>query len=155
MNAVMPLTLRIQRIWPKRNDGLWLLTERTDTNHCSQVWHFYIQDDSTLVMQFLVFRAEEKTLQQGKDNMQAPVIRMNNLLTRGGCERYLKKTRTGYVGRSAGKDCLADKTGTDYFTCDMEFTRNTLIWQETRFNKDNEKKGSETFHFVKQANSLK
>jgi CpeT/CpcT family (DUF1001) len=147
--------LKVQRIWPKRKDGIWLFAEKTDTSHHFQVWHLYLQDDTTVLMQLLDFKSNQKALQLSQDSKQQSDLYLNSLLMRHGCELYFKKNKIGYTGTSAGKDCLADKAGVEYITYNITVTKNTLVWNEIDFGKEDKQLSDETVHLSKQVKSLK
>ncbi len=61
----------------------------------------------------------------------------------------------GYTGMSAGKDCFADKAGTEYTTYNITVTKNIIVWNEIDFGKEDKQLSDEKVHFNKQAKSLK
>jgi hypothetical protein len=147
--------LKVQPLWQKRKDGIWLFIEKTDTGHRYQVWHFYLQDDSTVLMQFLDFKENQKAVQLSQDIKQQSALYLNNLLIRQGCEGYLKKNKMQYTATSGGKDCLAGKSGIEYLTCRITITKNSIVWQETGFDKDDKPLTGEAHNFSKQVIPLK
>ena len=150
--------LKVQPIWQKRKDGTWLFAERNDTGRSFQVWHFYLQDDNTLVMQFLNFKESAKAVQLSNNINQDANLFLYNLFTRYGCEVYLQKTKTGYSGSSTGKDCFANAAGTEYVSSTIELTKNSIAWQQTTFDKDDKEVAvtlSGNYNFIKQVKSLK
>jgi hypothetical protein len=148
-------SLNVQTLWPKRKDGIWLFGEKTDTIHHYQVWHFYLQDDTTVLMQFLDFKTTQKALRLSKDIKQQSGLSLNNLLMRHGCELYFKKNKSGYTATSSGKDCVANKAGIEYITCNISFKKNTIGWQENGFDKDEKQFTAGVYNFIKQVKSLK
>lgn len=128
--------LTLQPIWTERKDGLWVFAERTDTARKYQLWHFYLQDDTTFVLQFLSFKDTLKAAQLSRDSKQQSNLYVYNLFTIHGCEVYLKKNKTGYSGSSAGKECFTNVPGTEYLLINMGFTKNSIVWQEMGFDKD-------------------
>ena len=150
--------LKVQPIWQKRKDGVWMFTERTDTGHCYQVWHFYLQDDTTLVMQFLDFKETQKAIQVSSDIKQLSNLYLYNLFTRHGCEVYLKKNKTGYAGSSSGRDCFANVPGIEYIMFNIAITKNTIDWQQAGYDKEG-KEAPPAFRgnskFIKYVKSLK
>ncbi|MEO5592135.1 MAG: CpcT/CpeT family chromophore lyase [Chitinophagaceae bacterium] len=150
--------LKIQPIWQKRKDGIWMFTERTDTGHHYQVWHFYLQDDTTLVMQFLDFKEVQKAVQISSDVKQQSNLYLYNLFTRHGCEVYLKKNETGYAGRSLGKDCSANIAGIEYIMFNIALTKNTIDWRQAGYDKEDKELPSAVtgnYKFIKHVKSLK
>ena len=142
--------LKVQPVWVKRKDGVWLFAEKTDSIHHYQVWHFYLQDDTTVLLQFLDFKMNKQALQLSQDIKQQSNLSLNNLITRQGCGLYLKKNKTVYEAGSAGKDCLADKPGVEYLTYNIAFTKNAITWQENDFNKDDQPSTAGAYKFIKQ-----
>jgi len=150
--------LKVQPIWPKRKDGVWLFAERTDTAHYYQLWHFYVQDDTTLLMQFLDFKDTLKAAALSRDIKSQSGLFIYHLATRHGCELYLKKTKTGYNGSTLGKDCFAALPGTEYLVVTMAFSKNTIGWQENGYDKNDALQRSNfngNYTFTRQAKSLK
>jgi CpeT/CpcT family (DUF1001) len=149
--------LQLQPIWQKRKDGVWIFVQQTDSLVQYQVWHYYIQDDSTLILQFLHFKETDKAIQLSKDITQQSKLNLFNLLTRHGCEVYLKKNKKGYEGSSTGKDCFAEIKGVEYLSVSISVTRNDIAKLETGFDKeDKQVYGSAgAYHFIKQIKSLK
>jgi hypothetical protein len=147
--------LKVQPLWQKRKDGIWLFIEKTDTGHRYQVWHLYLQDDTTVLMQFLDFKENQQAVQLSRDMKQQSGLRLNNLLIRQGCEGYLKKDKMRYTATSKGKDCLANRAGIEYLTYTITFTKNSLEWQETGFNKDDKPLTGSAYNFIKQVTPLK
>jgi CpeT protein len=150
--------LQIQPIWQKRNDGVWLFVQQTDSSVQFQVWHYYIQDDTTLILQFLQFKEAGKAVQLNKDITQQSKLNLYHLLTRHGCEVYLKKDKKGYTGVSAGKDCFAEIKGVEYLSENISITRNNIVKLEIGFDKEDKQvygavNGSYTF--IKQMKSSK
>lgn len=148
-------SLKVQPIWPKRKDGVWLFAEKTDTGRYYQVWHFYLQDDTTILLQFLNFKVNQQAVQLSQDIKQQSKLFMYNLLARHGCELYLKKIKMGYMATSAGKDCIISETGIAYTTFNISFAKNTIVWQENVFDKDDKKTEGGEYRFSKQVKSLK
>jgi hypothetical protein len=148
-------SLKVQPIWPKRKDGVWLFVEKTDTGRYYQVWHFYLQDDTTVLLQFLNFKVNQQAVQLSQDIKQQSKLYMYNLLARHGCELYMKKNKTGYVATSAGKDCLAKGLGIEYTAFNISLTKNTIVWQENSFDKDDRKTEGRAYNYSKQVKSLK
>jgi len=145
--------LKLQPIWQKRKDGAWLFAEKTDTAASYQVLHFYLQDDSTLLIQFLDFKQASKGVQLSRDINQQSAIVLYDLALRNGCEVYLKKNKIGYTGTSSGKDCFIGQAGTEYVTVMMTITKNAIDWQQAGFDKDGNMLQSVhggNYHFVKQ-----
>ena len=131
-------TLHIQPIWPKRKDGIWLFADRADTGHYYQVWHYYLQDDSTLVLQFFDFKDGQKALQLTKDIKQQSNLYLYHLFTSHGCDVYLKKDTTGFTGGTTGKDCFTTGIpGAEYRVLNIAITMNGITWKETTFDKEN------------------
>ena len=150
--------LKVQPIWQKRKDGVWMFAERTDTGHYYQVWHFYLQDDTTLLMQFLDFKDTQKAVQLSRDIKQQSTLYLYDLFTRHGCEVYLKRNKTGYAGASFGKDCFLNVAGIEYTVFNIALTKNTINWEETDFSKEDKAvpgKGGGNYSFSRQAKSLK
>jgi hypothetical protein len=142
--------LKVQPIWVKRKDGVWLFAEKTDLIHHYQVWHYYLQDDTTVILQFLDFKMNKQALQLSEDIKQQSNFFLNNLITRQGCGFYLKKNKTVYEAGSGGKDCLVDKPGIEYLTYNIALTKNAVTWQENDFNKDDQQSTAGAYKFIKQ-----
>jgi hypothetical protein len=147
--------LKVQPLWPKRKDGIWLFAERTDTAQYYQVWHFYLQDDTTLLMQFLDFKDSAKAVQLSRDIKQEADLYLYHLITRHGCEVYLKKNKKGYSGSSSGKECFTGVPGTEYLAFSMAFTKTGIDWKEQSFDKDDKELGSSNYSYTRQVTSLK
>jgi hypothetical protein len=151
-------TLVVQPIWPKRKDGAWLFAVKTDSAAHYQVWHCYLQDDTTLLMQFLDFKDADKGAALSKDIGQQSKLYIYNLFPRRGCEVYLKKNKKGFEGISAGKECFANVPGVEYLDYKIAFTKNTISWSETGYDKEDKLvMGSpdNVYTFSKQAKPLK
>ena len=151
-------TLKMQPIWQQRKDGIWMFAEKADTAQRYQVWHFYKQDDTTMVLQFLDFKEKQKALQVSQDVKQQANLNLYNLFTRHGCEVYLKKNKSSYAGSSEGKDCFLDIPGTEYFSYKAALTKNSISLLETGFNKDDKQVMGSTsgaYNFIKKIKSLK
>jgi hypothetical protein len=150
--------LTLQPIWPKRRDGGWLLVTRTDTARQYQLWHFYLQDDTTFLLQFLDFKDTAKAGQINRNiNLQNSLF-LYDLITRHGCEIYLTKTKKGYAGSSSGKDCYLETQGTEYAGFTLSFTKNSIEWKQVDFDKkDNPLPATftGTYKYNKQVKSLK
>ncbi len=148
-------TLQVQPIWPKRKDGDWLFTEKTDTGHRYQVWHFYLQDDTTLLLQLLDFKDSSKAAVLAHDIQQQNSLTLGSLLARNGCGLRLKKNKSVYTATSIGNDCLAEKPGFEYTRYAVSWSANKIDWQETGYDKDDKPVPGEEYHFNRQAKSLK
>lgn len=131
------LTLNIQPIWQKRKDGLWLFADKADTAHLYQVWHYYLQDDSTLVLQCFDFKDQQKALQLAKDIRQQSGLYIYHLFTSHGCDVYLKKDKTGFSGSTFGKECFSNIPAAEYLQMHIAVTKDGISWQQTSFDKDN------------------
>jgi len=154
----VPATLHMQPIWQKRKDGAWIFAERTDTGVCYQVWHFYLQDDTTLVLQFLNFKETQKAIELSRNIKKQSNLFIYHLFSRHGCEVYLKKNKTGYEGTSLGKECFVSSGGSEYLDLTVGFTKNSIEWQQVNFDKDDKEipgplKGR--YKFMKTPKSLK
>ncbi|MFT3933435.1 MAG: CpcT/CpeT family chromophore lyase [Chitinophagaceae bacterium] len=146
--------LKVQPIWQKRKDGVWLFAERKDTAHTYQVWHFYLQDANTLLMQISDFKDTSKAAQLSLDIKKETNLVLNNLLVRHGCELYVKKNKTSYEGTSSGKECFANTPGTEYVTLSAVFAKGTLSWQQISYDKEDKELSSTAngnYLFIKQA----
>jgi CpeT/CpcT family (DUF1001) len=128
--------LQIEPIWQKRKDGVWMFVQQTDSLVQYQVWHYYIQDDSTLILQFLQFKDAGRALQLSKDIHLQSKLNLYDLLTRHGCEVYLKKDKKGYAGATMGRDCFAAISGVEYLSENISITRNSITKLEMGFDKD-------------------
>src|SRR5450432_1241121 len=142
--------LKVQPIWVKRKEGVWLFAEKTDSIHHYQEWHFYLHDDTTVKLQFLDFKMNKQALQLSEDIKQKSNFFLNNLSTRQGCGLYLKKNKTFYEAGSGDKDCLVDKPGVECLTYNIAFTKNAVTWQENDFNKDYQQSTAGAYKFIKQ-----
>lgn len=147
--------LKVQQVWSKRKDGIWLFAERTDTGHFCQLWHFYLQDDTTLLMQFLDFKDSSKAAQLSRNIKQETSLFLYHLITRHGCEVYLKKNKKGYAGSSWGKECFTGIPGIEYLAFSIAFTRNTIDWQQKGFDKEDKELATANYSYTRQVNSLK
>jgi hypothetical protein len=128
--------LRIRPIWNKRKDGVWLFAEKKGSVDQYQVWHFYIEDDSTLLLQCLSFKEENQAVQLGKDFTLQSKLKFYNLLNRHGCELYLKKNKLGYNGYSVGKDCYPEKNGVEYAQYAIDINKSGILLKEAGYSKD-------------------
>ncbi|MEO5685144.1 MAG: CpcT/CpeT family chromophore lyase [Chitinophagaceae bacterium] len=150
--------LTVQPIWQKRKDGIWMFTERVDTGHFFQVWHFYLQDDTTLILQLLDFKETQKAVQLSREIKQESNLYLYHLFTRHGCEVYLKRNKTGYAGDSFGKDCFSNVPGIEYLAYHIEVKKNTISWQEGGFDKEDKAIPAffaGQYEFIRQVKSLK
>lgn len=147
--------LKVQQVWAKRKDGIWVFAERTDTAHFYQLWHFYLQDDTTLLMQFLDFKDSTKGAQLSRNIKQEASLFLYHFITRHGCEIYLKKNKKGYTGNTWGKECFTGLPGTEYLTFTMAFTKNTVEWQQKGFDKQDKELGTANYSYTRQVTSLK
>ncbi len=134
--AVQP-SLTIQPIWSKRKDGVWLFADKADSIRSYQVWHYYLQDDSTLLLQFFTFKNQQKALQLANDIRTQSELYINELFTSHGCDIYLKKIKTGFTGGTFGKDCFTTTPGTEYMVSNITITKDGISWQQTQYDKEN------------------
>ncbi len=147
--------LKLQQVWSKRKDGIWVFAERTDTAHVYQLWHFYLQDDTTLLMQFLDFKDSSKAAQLSRNIKQETSLFLYHLITRHGCEVYLKKNKKGYAGSTLGKECFTGIPGTEYLAFNMAFNKSTVDWQQKGFDKQEKELGTANYSYTRQVISLK
>lgn len=147
--------LKLQQVWSKRKDGIWIFAERTDTAHFYQLWHFYQQDDTTLLMQFLDFKDSAKAVQLSRNIKQETSLFLYHFITRHGCEVYLRKNKKGYSGGSWGKECFTGIPGVEYLSFNMAFTRNSIDWQQKEFDKADKELGAANYSYTRQLTSLK
>ncbi len=146
-------SLKIKPIWQKRKDGAWLFCEKADTQFNYQVWHFYLQDDSTILLQFFEFKDTAQAGRLSKNIMVQDKLYLNTLSARNGCEVYLKKNKSGYAGTSSGKDCFVKQPGIEYVLIAIEISKNTINWQQTAFDvEDKEVPGfaNGNYNFIRQ-----
>jgi len=136
-SGLLQSDLLIKPIWQKRKDGLWMFVEKSDTGHYYQVWHYYLQDDSTLVLQFFDFKDPEKALLLHKDIKQQSNLYLYNLFTSHGCDVYLKKNNTGFAGHTSGRECFTSIPGAEYNEMKIDITKDAITWQQTPFDKEN------------------
>jgi hypothetical protein len=113
-----------------------LFAEKKDSVDQYQVWHFYIEDDSTLLLQCLSFKEENQAVQLGNDFTLQSKLKFYNLLNRHGCELYLKKNKLGYNGYSVGKDCYPEKNGVEYAQYAIDINKSGILLKEAGYSKD-------------------
>lgn len=147
--------LKLQQVWSRRKDGIWIFAERADTAHVYQLWHFYLQDDTTLLMQFLDFKDSAKAVQLGRNIKQETSLFLYHLITRHGCEVYLKKNKKGYAGSTLGKECFTGIPGTEYLSFSMVFTKNSIEWQQKDFDKQDKELATADYNYTRQVTPLK
>jgi hypothetical protein len=151
-------TIRLQPIWLKRKDGAWIFTQLQDTSMNFAVWHYYIQDDTTLVLQFFDFKDREKAVQLSRDIKNQSFLKIFNLITRRGCEVYLKWDKHEYAGNSVGKDCFSDNKKIEYYSYKVSLSKNRIDWWEGAFGKEDKTLFSTPgngFHFARPIKSSK
>ncbi len=135
-SGLMQASLHGQQIWKKRKDGAWIFVQLHDTTDRYSIWHYYIQDDTTLVLQFFDFKEKEKAIQVAKDINTQSKLNIYHLITRRGCEVYLKKDKLLYTGSSAGKECFSENKGIEYYSYKVSVARNAINWWEAAYGKE-------------------
>ncbi len=116
-----------------------MFVKQTDSLEQYQVWHYYIQDDTTLILQLLQFKVIEKAKLLVKDINQQAKLNIFDLLTRHGCEIYMKKINNGYTGATAGNDCYTSFNDAEYLTENISVTKSSITRLEMGFNKEDKK----------------
>jgi len=129
-SSVQPSTLHIRLIWQKRKDGWWMLAEKKDREQLYQVWHYYLQDDTTLVLQFFDFKDAQKAAALAQDLSLQASLYLYHLSARHGCEIYLKRHPGGYLGSTSGKDCVVQLPGAGYNKRSLLLQKDYLQWQQ-------------------------
>jgi len=148
----------LQPIWQKRKDGAWIFVQLRDTCIKYGIWHYYIQDDTTLVLQFFDFKDREKAVQMSKELKSQSALNIYNLITRRGCEVYLKKDKLQYSGNSTGKDCFSENKNIEYYSYKVSVGKSAIDWWEAAYGKeDNQLFATQGggYHFIKQIKSSK
>jgi hypothetical protein len=136
-DSASPATIRIQTIWIKRKDGIWLFADKKDSAMHAQIWHFYLQDDTTLILQTLDFRNNFNPNQLRENIADQSKLTIYNLVSHSGCEIYIKRNKSdGYHGTSSGKDCYADTGGARYYRYEVYIDSKRFSWTEQWFDKD-------------------
>lgn len=147
--------LQMDAIWPKRKDGVWTFVQRADSGRAPQyqVWHFYQQDDTTMIVQFLDFKDSSRAAELAADLKKQSTLAFFHLAPLRGCEVYLAKNKTGYTGTSSGQECFVRQPGVEYLSLSLSLTTGGIDWTQNAFDKDGQAAqypGSGTWHFRKQ-----
>ena len=125
-------TMKLERIWNNRQDGHWMIVHRAgsvpDSASLHQVWHVYLQDDSTIVLQALNIADPTRFI------TNASGLKLSDLRARQGCEIYLLKKNRSYSGKGNGRECFVEGAGNRYLSQEITVTKNTISWGETGFD---------------------
>jgi CpeT/CpcT family (DUF1001) len=133
---ILAASIQLQPIWQKRKDGAWIFVQLQDTSMKYAIWHYYIQDDTTLVLQFFDFKEKEKALQVSRDIKKQSTLKIFNLITKRGCEVYFKKDKLQYSGSSTGKDCFSENKNIEYYSYKVAVAKNKIYWWEAAYGKE-------------------
>lgn len=153
--SASPSKLQMNPIWPKRKDGVWIFAQRTDSGRTAQyqVWHFYQQDDTTMVAQFLDFKDSTKAAGMAADLSKQSTLAFFQLVPLRGCEIYLAKNKSVYTGTSSGQECFVRQPGAEYLSLSLSLSIAGIDWTQQAFDKDGQLAqypGNGTWHFRKQ-----
>lgn len=153
--SACPSKLQMNPIWPKRKDGVWTFVQRTDSGRTPQyqVWHFYQQDDTTMVVQFLDFKDSSRAVELAADLNKQTNLAFFQLAPLRGCEIYLAKNKSGYTGTSSGQECFVRESGAEYLSLSLSLTGTGISWTQNAFDKDGQSAlypGNGTWYYRKQ-----
>lgn len=126
----------IRQVWKKRKDGLWFYMEQRPAGVPAKtiqqrMGHFYVQDDSTIVLQYFDFKEPDTYVGWARTPKRFDSVKFYALRNRTGCEVFVRKDSAGvYAGTTDGKDCRSNEAGATYTTSSLRIRSGSIhIWE--------------------------
>ncbi|QOJ00806.1 MAG: hypothetical protein HRU70_09995 [Phycisphaeraceae bacterium] len=120
------IRLHAVRIWPNRNDGVWLYVEQAEAErptrpYRQRVYRLRIQDNGLIVSDVLTLPGEPLRFAEAwKDVSRLGGLTPADLTAKPGCEVVLKRTADDlYEGGTVGEGCASELGGAAYATSDV------------------------------------
>lgn len=116
------IRLEVVRIWPQRNDGVWLYVEQAAAANLQKPYRqrvYHLTEEGDGIFSSKVYALKNPLRFAGQYDHPQPLaaISPDSLIDRVGCTVYLKeKTADSYSGRTDGKKCQSNLRGATYAT---------------------------------------
>jgi hypothetical protein len=135
-------SLQVKPLWTKRKDGAWLLVAQKEGTTDSlvtdfYVWHFYLQDDTTLLLQLLPCKEAQKAADVFNKRALEASLSLVDLKNMNGCEVYIKRMKGNkYVGTNKGTDCSMKYPQAEHEYIEASFSKNGIGWWQKGLGKE-------------------
>lgn len=113
--------LHSARIWPDRDDGIWLYVEQAmatalDRPYRQRVYRVFRRDDGKLISAVYTLRDPASAVGAWKQDAPLAGLSVDDLELRAGCEMVLETKEDGFTGGTVGRNCPSDLRGAAYAT---------------------------------------
>ena len=134
------IRLEIKRIWPEKNDGIWLYVEQAAARSQDKPYRqriYRLTEAGYNLFESEVFEIENPLGFAGEWKIKHPFAGYGNeiLIQRQGCSVRLKKIgKKMYSGSTVGRECLSDWRGARYATSIVTITKKGMITWDRGFD---------------------
>lgn len=134
------IRLQMVRIWPERDDGVWLYVEQASAENLERpyrqrVYRLSREEDGSL--RSAVYTFENPLRFAGAWKMADPLraLSPDSLSERVGCHILLKrKDAHTFIGSTTNRDCPSDLRGASYATSEVTITSTQMISWDRGFD---------------------
>ena len=134
------IRLEMVRIWPERDDGIWLYVEQAaaenlDRPYRQRVYRLSREEGGTLRSAVFTFENPLRFAGAWKMADPLPALSPDSLSERVGCHILLKKKdANAFTGSTTNRDCPSDLRGASYATSEVTITADEMISWDRGFD---------------------
>lgn len=136
------IQLHMKRIWPGREDGVWLYVEQASAESADQPYRqrvYHVRHVGEDLFASSVFTFDEPLARAGAWRLEAPLADLSpdDLEERDGCTIYLVRRADGaFEGSTLGRLCTSNLRGATWASSEVVITGDGLVswdrgWNDT------------------------
>jgi hypothetical protein len=138
-SSFLDIRLRMERVWRRRDDGVWLYVEqargdRQDRPYRQRVYRLRARPDGALESAVFTLPRPERFVAAWRHPRRLDALTPDSLEERAGCAVVLRREGERFVGGTPGTDCASDLRGAAYATSEVVVTRRGLTTLDRGFD---------------------
>jgi len=151
------IRLKMIQIWNTDKDGYWFYVEQVvdgkeDKPYRQRVYHVSILNDSIIESKIYLLRNPLQYATKQSNSILSGNISKDSLVYKNGCDVYLKKNGTDFVGGTVGNGCESLLRGASYATTEVTIQKDLLTSWDRGYDKEKKQAWGATkgdYHFEK------
>ncbi|MEI6185372.1 MAG: chromophore lyase CpcT/CpeT [Bacteroidota bacterium] len=151
------ISLKMIQIWNTDKDGYWFYVEQAvagkeDKPYRQRVYHVSILNDSIIESKIYLLKNPLQYATKQSNSILLGNISKDSLVYKNGCDVYLKKNGTDFVGGTVGNGCESLLRGASYATTEVTIQKDLLTSWDRGYDKEKKQAWGATkggYHFEK------